>query len=60
MTDIYITITDEDGKCLRSLNIYCDGSDSEEAGKIEEAIIDLYQPRAIIDIYPREEEDEGL
>jgi hypothetical protein len=42
MADLDILITDENGVGLCRLNIYLDGSDSEEAEKIEKAITDLY------------------
>ena len=39
MTDIYITITDENMDVLRVVNIYFDGSDSETANEIADNII---------------------
>lgn len=42
MTDIYITITDENNDVLRKVNIYFDGSDSETANEIADNIIKSY------------------
>ena len=45
MADLDILITDENGEGLCRLNIYLDGSNEEEAEKIEKAITDLYDYR---------------
>jgi len=42
MADITITITDENGVILRSVEIYEDGSDSEFSNEIADEIIDNY------------------
>ena len=42
MADLDILVTDENGEILKRINIYLDGSDSQEAEKIEKAITDLY------------------
>lgn len=38
MTDLYITITDENHEVLKMLEIYEDGSDSETVDKIEKLL----------------------
>lgn len=42
MTDLYITITDENNDVLRKVNIYYDGSDSQTANEIADDIIEDY------------------
>ncbi len=42
MTDLYITITDENNDVLRKVNIYYDGSDSQTTNEIADDIIEAY------------------
>jgi hypothetical protein len=42
MTDIYVTITDENNDVLRKVNIWRDGSDSQTANEIADGIIESY------------------
>lgn len=42
MTDLYITITDENNDVLRKVNIWADGSDSQTANEIANDIVEAY------------------